>query len=92
MVSLPCCPFQPPPAVCPTRAAGGSAAYLPNSLGALVQIMFILVAMSVILCGAALAYLLARGESVRHALGFTIVLLVGPEDSKAWRGHLGCMQ
>ena len=40
------------------------------------QIMFVLVALSLVLCGAALIYLLARGENFKHALSFTIVLLV----------------
>lgn len=40
------------------------------------QIMFVLVALSVVLCGAALIYLLARGENFKRALSFTIVLLV----------------
>jgi hypothetical protein len=52
-------------------------------LAALLQIMFVLVAMSLILCGAALIYLLVRGENFKDALSFTIVLLVSPRHKPA---------
>lgn len=42
----------------------------------LLKIMFVLVAMSLALCGTAFGYLLGKGEPVREALSFTVVLLV----------------
>ncbi|GAB4816895.1 hypothetical protein N2152v2_003941 [Parachlorella kessleri] len=49
---------------------------LGNLQKILLKIMFVLVAMSLLLCGTALIYLLARGENFKSALSFTIVLLV----------------
>ncbi|TFJ85011.1 hypothetical protein NSK_003435 [Nannochloropsis salina CCMP1776] len=42
----------------------------------LIRIMIILVVLSMALCGIAFGYLLGRGETVRDALSFTVVLLV----------------
>ena len=42
----------------------------------LMQIMFVLVTLSVVLCIINFAYLFSQGESLQEALSFTIVLLV----------------
>ncbi len=42
----------------------------------LMRIMIVLVVLSLALCGIAFGYLLGRGEKVREALSFTVVLLV----------------
>ena len=42
----------------------------------LMRIMIVLVVLSMALCGIAFGYLLGRGEKVREALSFTVVLLV----------------
>ncbi len=45
-----------------------------------VQIMFVLVGVSFVLCFTALGYLLGMGEPFKHALSFTVVLLVASSE------------
>jgi H+-transporting ATPase len=49
---------------------------LGNLQRILLTIMFVLVALSMTLCSIALVYLVMRGEEFKHALSFTVVLLV----------------
>ncbi len=52
----------------------------PSELGniqkILLQLMIVLVGISLVLCGAAFGYMLSKGETVKHALEFTVVLLI----------------
>ncbi|CAL8471949.1 g11491 [Coccomyxa elongata] len=49
---------------------------LGNLQRILMRVVIVLLVLSVVLCLIALIYLLTRGESFRHALGFIVVLLV----------------
>ena len=49
---------------------------LGNIQKILLQLMVVLVGISLLLCGIAFGYMLSKGETLKHALEFTVVLLV----------------